>query len=547
MYRHILNYLEDVVGGKAPYVLAGGLILVALALILMLLPPWRRAVKEARERGGWRGILLGTIQTLLVLIVGATIVELLRGSLLLQSNEFNRSHGRVSQTNYDSVKTNWGPPHEQKELQVTHYITEEKIVFQYKDGRQVPQEELQTIEPSDTGDGDTSDKEIDTGDEGAGASTAKAARHEASDNSAKEVEKPIKRKIKVRKAVPQNSVVRGLVDVDVRTNYRKMGSAYYACYEDTWKLDYAVKNRGDKTTEAEFRFPMPADQGVYDRFTIRVDGKDWADHLIYKDNARVWTMPMKPGQEVRVQIGYASRGLEYLRYIPAAMATRESYKVTMRIDPNVPRGDEPARGKQRFVWKNDMRPPMGSMTPQTIKDSPADGQPMILEWDLTSAATTLDMGVVLPHIKQPGYYGARLLHEAPWGLVLLAVALVVTWTLLGCETNLFSLTVLAVAYYLAYTLFAYLSDHIAAFATCFALSAAATLVLAALYLWIGWGNRFAAHQTLALMAVFTIYYPLAVVLDAYTGVLVQLLYWALATYAAILAARRLGSARRQAV
>lgn len=541
MYRHILNYLEDVVGGKAPYVLAGGLILVALALILMLLPPWRRAVKEARERGGWWGILLGTIQTLLVLIVGATIVELLRGSLLLQSNEFNRSHGRVSQTNYDSVKTNWGPPHEQKELQVTHYITEEKIVFQYKDGRQVSEEERRTITAEEAEEAAAKAEEGEGG-EGAAEKSSRAA----SDRNEK-VEKPIRRKITIRREVPQNSVVRGLVDVDVRMNYRKMGSAYYACYEDTWKLDYAVKNRGDKTTEAEFRFPMPAQQGVYDQFTIHVDGKDWADHLIYKDNAQVWTMPMKPGQEVRVQIGYASRGLEYLRYIPAAMATRESYKVTMRINPNGPRGDEPARGKQRFVWKDDMRPPMGSMTPQTIKDSPADGQPMILEWDLTSAATTLDMGVVLPHIKQPGYYGARLLHEAPWGLVLLAVALVVTWTLLGCETNLFSLTVLAVAYYLAYTLFAYLSDHIAAFATCFALSAAATLVLAALYLWIGWGNRFAAHQTLALMAVFTIYYPLAVVLDAYTGALVQLLYWALATYAAILAARRLGSARRQAV
>ena len=537
MYRNVLNYLSDVVGGKAPYVLAVGLVVVALGLILVLLPSWRRSVQAARERGGWRGILLPTIHIVLLLVVGACIIELLRGSLLLQSNDFDRSHGRVSQVNYESVKTNWGPPHEQRELQVTHYVTEEKIVYQYKDGRQVSEEERRTITAEEAEEAAAEAEE--------GEDAAEKPSRAAADRNEK-VETPIRRKITIRREVPQNSVVRGRVDVDIRMNYRKMGSAYYACYEDTWKLDYAVKNRCAKTTEAELRFPMPARQGVYDRFTLRVDGKDWADRLIVKDNAQVWTLPMKPGQEIRVEIGYASRGMEYVRYIPARMATRESYKVTMRIYPNVARGGEPARGTQRLVWKRDMRPPMGSMTPQSIQDSPADGRPMVLGWNLESAATTLDMGVVLPHIKQPGYYGARLLHEAPWGLVLLAGALVVTWTLLGCEINLFSLTVLAVAYYLAYTLFAYLSDHIADFATCFALAAAAALVLAAVYLWIGWGNRFAAHQTLALVAVFTIYYPLAIALDEYTGLLVQLLYWALAGYAAILAGRRCWSARRAA-
>ena len=53
------------------------------------------------------------------------------------------------------------------------------------------------------------------------------------------------------------------------------------------------------------------------------------------------------------------------------------------------------RRKPRFVWTEDMRPPMGSMTPGTIADSPADGEPMELAWDLKSAATTLDMGAAV--------------------------------------------------------------------------------------------------------------------------------------------------------
>jgi hypothetical protein len=142
---------------------------------------------------------------------------------------------------------------------------------------------------------------------------------------------------------------------------------------------------------------------------------------------------------------------------------------------------------------------------------------------------------------------ARLLHEAPLGLMLLAAGLVVTWMLLGRETHLFSLGVLVVAYYLFYTFIAYLSDHLTSFAACFVLAALATLLLAALYLWLGWGWTFAAHQSLALMAALTVYYPLAVVLDEYTGLMVQVLYWTLAAYAAMLAVAMLWRRRTAAV
>ena len=52
---------------------------------------------------------------------------------------------------------------------------------------------------------------------------------------------------------------------------------------------------------------------------------------------------------------------------------------------------------------------------------------------------------------------------------------------------------------------------------------------------LGWGRTFAAHQSLALVAAFTVYYPLAVVFDDHTGLMLQVLYWLLAAYAAALA------------
>ena len=528
MYRHILSLLEEFFGGKAEFVLAGGIAFLALAVVLLLMPPWRRVVRNAWDTGGWAGIVLGGINGLLTIFVGATIIGALGGSMLVQSGLFDEQHGQTTQTNYETIKTNWGPPHEQRELGVTHYITEEQTVLLFKDGRQVTEEEL--------GAGKAKPPALNLGeallDDNGGGDEDKSAG-----------QAPIKVKRKVRKPVPQNSIVRAKIDVDIRMNYRLKGSAYYTCYDDTWVLDYTVKNRSEKATEAEFRFPMPADQGVYDQFAILVDGKNWMEHLFLKNNAQTWTMPMTAGQTVNVRVEYTSRGMDYIRFTPATMATRDEYRVVMRIVPNVARGNDPARGKQRFAWK-DMGLPVGSMTPPVIKESAADGDPITLEWDMKSSATTLGMGVSLPSIPQPGYYVTRLLHEAPLGLLLLAGMLVISWMLVGRETDLFSLGILAVAYYLFYTLMAYLSDLLPSFEACFILAVLPTLALAAMYLWLGWGRNFAANQTLALVAVFTVYYPIAVVMDTYTGLMVQVLYWSLAAYAAMLAVGKVCKARR---
>ena len=499
MYRHILQILGGVFGNRAELMLLVGLALLAVAVLLLLSRAWREGVAEARRRGGWRAILLGLTNGLLTLTVGATLVAAFGAAMLVQSGLFDERHGQVTQRNYEAVQTNWGQPHEQRELQVSHFVTEEKTFLILKDGRQVAEDQLDEVNPEQIG------------------------------------ENPLKVTREIRKGLPQNSIVRATADVDLCLNYRPKGSAFYTCYEDDWRLAYTVTNRSEDETEAEFRFPMPAYQGAYDNLAITVDGENWMDRVVLADNAQTWTMPMAPGQKAEVGVTYASRGMEYVRYTPKPMAYRQAQQVTMRIFPDTASGNEPARGPQRLVWEEHMALPIGSMTPGARTNSPADGQPMVLAWDTASAATSLGMGVILPDIKQPGWYVARLLHEAPLGLALLAATLVITWMLLGREAVLFDLGLLVVAYYLFYTILAHASDHTTSFTLCFVAAAAATLALAALYLWLGWGRTFAAHQSLALVAVFTVYYPLAVVLDDATGLMLQMLYYGLAAYAAALA------------
>jgi len=499
VYRHILRLLSGVFGNAAELALVAGLGALAVAVLLLLARPWRQGVEAARRRGGWRAVAMGLANGLLTLLVGGTLVAAFGGAMLVQSGLFDERHGQVTQRNYEAMLTNWGKPHEQRELQVSHTVTEEKTFLILKDGRQVAEDELDAVNPQQIG------------------------------------EAPVKVTREIRRTVPQNAIVRSEVAVDLRLDYRPKGTAFYTGYRDQWRLAYTVCNRSRQATEARLRFPMPATHGEYDGLTIRVDGQDWMDHVVLEDNAQTWTMPMAPGQEAEVEVAYASRGMEFLRYTPAPMAHRQAQQVKMRLFPDAAEGGEPARGPQRLVWEEHMGLPIGSTTPGVRTDSPAPGEPMVLEWDMTSAATSLGMGILLPDLKQPGWYVARLLHEAPLGLALLAAALVVTWMLLGRQTHLFSLGLLVVAYYLFYTILAHASDHLTSFAACFVLAATATLALSAGYLWLGWGRTFAAHQSLGLVAAFTVYYPLAVVFDEQTGLMLQVLYWLLAAYAAALA------------
>jgi hypothetical protein len=344
---------------------------------------------------------------------------------------------------------------------------------------------------------------------------------------------PTRIKRKVREQVPQNSIISGDVALDLQARYPQLGTAFYTAYEDTWTLAYLVKNRSDKATEAEFRFPMPAERGDYRDFKIAVDGKDWRENLILKAGAQTWTMPMTPGQEARVEVHYASTGTGHVRYSPADMASRDRYHVVLRLHPDA------ARGQTRILWK-DLTPLVGGMKP-TNREAleqwrPAkEGDPIILEWQLASSVTTSDMGVVLPARRQPGTYAGRLLHEAPWGLALMVAVLVTTWLFLGREEYLLSLGVLAVSYFLFYTLTAYLSEHLTSFAACFVLGAVASLAVSGAYVWLGWGRRYVSHQTMALAAVLTVYYPLAVIAGDASPLLMQVLYWGLAAYVAMLA------------
>ena len=155
--------------------------------------------------------------------------------------------------------------------------------------------------------------------------------------------------------------------------------------------------------------------------------------------------------------------------------------------------------------------------------------------------TNFSIGVIVPAPKQPGFEVARLLREAPPGLAVLALLLVVTRLLLGARVELLPLGLSVLASYLAYTAFAGVSDLAGSFPAAFALGMTVPAAAGALFWLRRDGRGLLGLQSAALHVLFTVGYPLAVYFEGSTEAVLKTGYVVLAAYVMFLAARARGA------
>ncbi|MBM4050979.1 MAG: hypothetical protein FJ279_38270, partial [Planctomycetes bacterium] len=312
--RSFLNALTELGGDFPKYCLWLGLSMLVGTVALLTSGSWRDRIREYGQRGGILSILGDVSSGVLRTLVGLGIIAFLSAHLITESRRFSSQHGRVTEANLASVQRIWGYPHAQRELAVQHFV--------------------ETTEETE---------ESFTDDESGRKRTKKT-------------------KTKVRNQVEQNSIVGSDVSVKIRMNYRRKGSAYYTCFEDECQFRYDVQNVTEKPTEAEFRFPLPSSEGLFDSVKITVDGRDLGPRLSYKSSRIGWTMPMQPGQKATVEIGYRSRGMDYFYYqVPEPREIR-NFRLRMEL-----------------ADVQDLNYPEGCMTPMKITKN---GKGSVLEWHL---------------------------------------------------------------------------------------------------------------------------------------------------------------------
>jgi hypothetical protein len=221
--------------------------------------------KATAEPGGSPGLAwalyrngLRLAWALLLVALLAAAVSVLRCYLQQSLAAFQRTHGRITQANYNAVETIWGAEQVQGELNVDLYHTAEVT------------ERIESEDPS----------------------------------------KPALLKTKkVHQSVPGNPFVSARHQVTLRQNPRKKGSAFYDGYETDCAFAWKLRNPSEAGQKITLTFPLPAQSAMYDGLAATLDGRDVLPEMQIKDASLVLERDVLPGEVLDYRIAFKSRGL----------------------------------------------------------------------------------------------------------------------------------------------------------------------------------------------------------------------------------------------
>ena len=221
-----------------------------------------------------------TMVTLLV----ATI-SILRSYLHQTSSDFQRTHGRVTEANYNAVETIWGSEQVQPELNVDIYHNEETT---------------EKIESEDT------------------------------------TKPAFFRKTTVHKSITGNPFVSTHHEITLKQSPRKKGSAYYGGYETDCSFNWKLRNPSDATQKCTLTFPLPASEAMYDGLVATLNGHDVLPQMQMKDSTLVLEGNMQANEEMDFHIAFKSRGLSYWYFQVREPREIRDFTLTMNL-PDMPK------------------------------------------------------------------------------------------------------------------------------------------------------------------------------------------------------------------
>jgi hypothetical protein len=173
---------------------------------------------------------------------------------------FQRTHGRVTEANFNAIQTIWGTPQEQGELLFKLYYEEEIT---------------ERIESED-------------------------------------VTKPaVLRKKTVRHDITDNPFVSERHEVTLKQNPRKKGSAMYVGYETTCRFTWKLRSPANRELKSDLKFPLPAATAIYSDLTATLNGEDVLPRMQLKDGLLQLAREVKPQETLELAISFKSRGMSY--------------------------------------------------------------------------------------------------------------------------------------------------------------------------------------------------------------------------------------------
>lgn len=296
-------------------------------------------------------------------------------------------------------------------------------------------------------------------------------------------------------------LVASKVDVRLDLEHRRRGLLWYDTYAVAFRATYTFRNPDPIERSLRLHFTFPNQTSPYDDFLFLVDGRPVVAGADFESGVSADAV-VAGGGEVRLEVGYRSRGLDTWVYAFDQEGVSQVRDFTMAMTTDFEAVDFP----------------VGTLSP-TTKERTAEG--WTLGWAFTNLVTGQRVGMDLPNRLNPGPLAARITFFAPVSLLFFLTVLVMLGVTRGESLHPMNYFFLAAAFFAFHLLLAYLVDHVSIHVA-FAIAAAVSLLLVLSYLRVVTGMRRALLHAGSAQLVFLVLFSYAFFFEGYTGLTVTI-------------------------
>ena len=283
---------------------------------------------------------------------------------------------------------------------------------------------------------------------------------------------------------------------DLDLEHRQKGLQWYATYTVTFKGAYTFRNPDNQPRELHIRFPLPAQDALFDDFAFVINGRPASfGNDVSKEVVAAVQAPA--GGVVTLDVQYQSRGLGSWTYAfaPSGVAQVRDFNLVMGTN------------------FRDINFPAGTVSPG-VKAGTANG--WTLTWTFANLISGQAIGMELPEKLNPGPFAARVTFFAPVSLLFFLAVMVMVGATSGPSLHPMHYWFIAAAFFAFHLLLAYLVDHVSVHVA-FVSAAAVSLALVVSYLRVVTGMRDALLKAGVAQAIFLVLFSYAFFFEGFTG------------------------------
>lgn len=293
-------------------------------------------------------------------------------------------------------------------------------------------------------------------------------------------------------------IARSVVTVRIDTENRRRGLRWFPVYTVEFRGEYTVKNSSDRPQEFTVTFTRPKTDAEVSGQEVTVGGQAlpaWTDV--------VNTGPLAPGQSTVVTFAYRSAGTDSWTYdLPDDQLVRD---LALTVSINSPDYD--------FAVD-------GSPAEKRVMEPGPDGR-YVLAWNKQLITNARDVKLLMPTRAQPGSLVSRITYFAPVCLFFFFVVMIAIQVVRKLQLHPMHYLFLAAAFFAFDLLLAYLVDHVDLHGA-FWISAAVSVFLVIMYLWLVAGPRTAVLYAGLSQLVYLVLFSYSFFLENFTGLTVTI-------------------------